>query len=49
MLSGHASSGQLGLPLAAALSGTAVACLVVNGSVPIQGVIRMGVVAYSPC
>jgi hypothetical protein len=44
MFSGYASGGQLGLPLAAALSGTAVACLFVNGPVPIQSVISTGVV-----
>jgi hypothetical protein len=43
MLSGYSSGGQMGLPLTAALTGTA-ACLLVRVSVPIQGVIGLGVV-----
>jgi hypothetical protein len=44
MLSGYASGGQMGLPLAAALVGTLVACLAVKGPIPLQGLISMGIV-----
>jgi hypothetical protein len=44
MLSGYASGGQLGLPLAAALAGALLASLVVAGRPDVQGVLGLGVV-----
>jgi hypothetical protein len=44
MLSGYASGGQLGLPLAAALAGATIASLVVAGSPLAAGAVAFGVV-----
>ena len=44
MLSGYASGGQLGFPLAAALSGAAVASLVIGRNADLRGVLGVGLV-----
>jgi hypothetical protein len=44
MLSGYASGGQLGLPLAGALAGATVASLALSGSPDVNGVLGVGVV-----
>jgi hypothetical protein len=44
MLSGYASGGQLGLPLAGALAGAAVAALALGGPPELDGLLGLGVV-----
>src|SRR5262245_1508201 len=44
MLSGYASGGQLGLPLAAAVVGAVVASLALSGPLDVNGVLGLGVV-----
>jgi hypothetical protein len=44
MLSGYASGGQIGLPLAAALTGTLIASLALLVSPDVEGVVGLGVV-----
>jgi hypothetical protein len=46
MLSGYASGGQLGFPLAAALGGAAVASLVIGRNPDLRGVLGVGLVTH---
>jgi hypothetical protein len=44
MLSGYATGGQMGLPLAAAVAGATIASLALSGRPGLQGVLGLGVV-----